>query len=368
MADVTVSDAVVTFLRSIGATDEQIEDGMRECNLLQLPTDLVLSRGATLSAADLAARSGWTEGEVVALWRVLGVAVPDVTTAMFSERDAEMTELALHFMHSGPASNEELFRILGSSLARVAEAAVSLYVQTIEPVVGSGRGTPVPELEWFQHMAEVSSKALQMGEGMGPVFAHHLRDAIDRQRLAQAEVADPTLFRLAVGFVDLVGFTPLSQHAEPSKLLALIGGFEARAFEVASSHHGRIIKHIGDEVMFVALDARAGCAIAHELTADHAEGIEPRGGVVFGDVISRHGDYYGPVVNLASRLAELAIPGEVLVDGGTAEAAGRSFDCRPAGQRLLKGFDAAVEVFSLHAAAGAAPTAAGRNADAPPAP
>ena len=174
-------------------------------------------------------------------------------------------------------------------------------------------------------------------------------------------MADPTLFRLAVGFVDLVGFTPLSQRAEPSRLLSLIGAFEARAFEVASNHHGRIVKHIGDEVMFVALDAHAGCVIAQELTADHGEGIEPRGGVVFGDVISRHGDYYGPVVNLASRLAELAIPGEVLVDAPTAGAGGDRFDFRPAGQRLLKGFDAPVEVFSLHVA----DATGGRDEDAP---
>jgi len=362
MAEVVVSDAVSEFLRAMGATDAQIDAGLRDCNLLQLPTDLVLARGATLSACDLVARTGWTESEVVGLWKILGVAVPDAATAIFSERDAAVTELALHFMQAGPASNEELFRILGSSLARVAEAAVSLYVQTIEPAIDP---LAVPDIEWFRHMAETTSKALQLGDAMGAIFAHHLRDAIDRQRLAQAEVADPTLFRLAVGFVDLVGFTPLSQHTEPSKLLALIGGFEARAFEVASGYHGRIIKHIGDEVMFVALDARAGCAIAHELTADHAEGIEPRGGVAFGDVISRHGDYYGPVVNLASRLAELAIPGEVLVDGVTAAAGGEAFDFQPAGQRLLKGFDTPVGVFSLHRSDQAP---AGRHGNGPQAP
>ena len=142
-----------------------------------------------------------------------------------------------------------------------------------------------------------------------------MRDAILRQRAAQTGVADRSLHRLAVGFVDLVGFTPLSLRTSPAKLLGLISQFEAKAFEVASGHNGRIVKHIGDEVMFVALDAGAGCAIARDITAAYSEGIEPRGGVAFGDVITRHGDYYGTVVNLASRLAELAVPGEVLVNG-----------------------------------------------------
>jgi adenylate cyclase len=174
-----------------------------------------------------------------------------------------------------------------------------------------------------------------------------MRDAVDRQRLAQTGVSDRSLHRLAVGFVDLVGFTPLSLHSSPARLLELISAFELNAFDVASSHAGRIVKHIGDEVMFVALDAADGCAIARDITAAYRDGIEPRGGVCFGEVITRHGDYYGTVVNLASRLADLAIPGEVLVDADTAGSAGDRLEFRPAGFRLPKGFDDPIEVFSL---------------------
>ena len=95
---------------------------------------------------------------------------------------------------------------------------------------------------------------------------------------------------------------------------------------------------------------------ARDITAAYAEGIEPRGGVAFGEVITRHGDYYGTVVNLASRLAELAIPREVLVDGATAASAGGTLAFRPAGRRLLKGFEDATEVFSLDIGPVGAPT------------
>jgi adenylate cyclase len=118
-----------------------------------------------------------------------------------------------------------------------------------------------------------------------------------------------------------------------------------------SAHNGRIVKHIGDEVMFIALHAGDGCAIGRDITAAFGDGIEPRGGVCFGDVIARHGDYYGKVVNLASRLADLAIPGEVLVDGETASAASDTFAFQPAGHRVLKGFDDPIEVFSLDTSA-----------------
>lgn len=345
MAETVGSEGLVDFLRTLGATEALIETARAEGNLDYLPTEIVLSRGAELSATDLAARTGVGLDLVLRLWRTLGVTVPDAHQPMFCDRDAACTALAMQFMPVDSHA-DELFRVLGSALARVAEAAVSLYVQTADPKSDSSEADVVA---WAKDVADTTSLALQLGDSMGTIFAHHLRDAIDRQRAAQTEVVDRSLFRLAVGFVDLVGFTPLSQHAVPAELLSLVGGFEARAFEVASAHHGRIVKHIGDEVMFVALDASAGCAIARDLTNDCSEGIEPRGGVAFGDVITRHGDYYGPVVNLASRLAELAIPREVLVDVATASAGSEAFAFRPAGHRLLKGFDTPIEVFSLDA-------------------
>ena len=281
--------------------------------------------------------------EVLLLWRTLGVVVPDPQAPMFSDSDAEFTLSITRINPLGTHGNE-LLRVLGSSLARVAEAAVSLYVQTVEPSMD------VPEVDvvvWAKDLADVTGAALRLGDSMGAIFSHHLRDAIARQRVAQAGGNERSLFRLAVGFIDLVGFTPLSLHSSPSELIELIGQFEVRSFEVAAAHGGRIVKHIGDEVMFVALDAAAGCAIARDLMDAGIGGVEPRGGVAFGDVITRHGDYYGAVVNLASRLADLAIPKEVLVDADTAHSPSTPFSFRPAGHRLLKGFDDPFEVYSL---------------------
>ena len=93
--------------------------------------------------------------------------------------------------------------------------------------------------------------------------------------------------------------------------------------------------------------------------------------MAFGEVITRHGDYYGTVVNLASRLAELAVPGEVLVNEAVVSSTGNRFAFRPAGRRLLKGFDEPLEVFSLdmvatvppaRVASAGAPAAAHRSA------
>ncbi len=352
MADRQATEDIDAFLYSMGATEEQIAAARRECRLASLAGDLVLATGADLTASDLALRVGIDVDTVLAVWRTLGVVVPDADRPMFTDQDAEFTSFVAQFQPSG-IRGEELLRVLGTSLARVAEAAVSLYVQNVEPVLD------LPEIElidWARDLAQATAGALRLGDSMGAVFAHHMRDAIDRQRVAQADVTERSLYRLAVGFVDLVGFTPLSLHASPSELLELIGTFELKAFEVASAYNGRIVKHIGDEVMFVALDAAAGCGIARDITTAYTEGIEPRGGVAFGEVISSHGDYYGTVVNLAARLAELAVPREVLVDPATAASGSSTFSFSPAGHRLLKGFDEPLEVFSLDTSTLATPS------------
>jgi class 3 adenylate cyclase len=338
------AEAVNAFLRSLGATEEEIATVWNDCHVPRLAGDLVFAEGATLTATDVAATTGLTVDDVLSLWRTLGVIVPDADRPMFSARDAEFTWFLTQVNPVG-SHGDDLLRVLGTALSRVAEAAVSVYVQTQEPLMD------VPEMDllvWARELAAVSAAAVRLGDSMGIIFSHHMRDAIDRQRVAQAGVSERSLHRLAVGFVDLVGFTPLSMHTSPSELLELVSAFEVKAFDVAPAHDGRIVKHIGDEVMFIALNAADGCAIAQNITAAFGAGIEPRGGVCFGDVIARHGDYYGKVVNLASRLADLAIPGEVLVDSEMATSAGDVFTFRPAGHRLLlKGFDDPIEVLLL---------------------
>jgi adenylate cyclase len=181
------------------------------------------------------------------------------------------------------------------------------------------------------------------------VLAQHLRDAIARQRTTQEGVSDRVMARMAVGFVDMVGSTQAANQLSSRALLEKVASFEARAFDLASENGGWIVKHVGDEVMFVALSGDVGCELALAMTEEFtASGIQPRSGVAFGEVITFHGDYYGPVVNLASRLTDQAVPGEVLVDGAVRETTEDPAICfEPAGRRQLKGFDDPVSVFSL---------------------
>ncbi len=127
--------------------------------------------------------------------------------------------------------------------------------------------------------------------------------------------------RLAVGFADLVGFTRLTRRLEEEELGELVESFETTAADLVAAHGGRLIKTLGDEVLFAADDAGTAAEIALRLIeAMGQDETMPalRVGIAFGTVTTRMGDVFGTTVNLASRLTSIAPKDAVLVDGAFA--------------------------------------------------
>jgi len=239
-------------------------------------------------------------------------------------------------------------RVMGTALAGIADAAISLFLVSLEdPMLRQGTA-PVVRAKATE---SATSAMVEIPNVMDGLFRGHVAQAIRRQRLSSAYETAPGAFRLAIGFVDLVGFTPLTRDMPPAELGDLVEEFEMTANEVVGDSGGRVVKHIGDEVMFAAVDAGAAARIALRLVERfHEEGrVSPHAGIAYGVVIGRGGDYYGSVVNLASRVADIAVPGEVLVTEDFVLAAGADTDLsfQPAGRRQLKGFDEPVALWSL---------------------
>ena len=319
---------------------------MDEPRAAGLASDLLLRRDAVLSARQVAERSGAALAEVIAILHGLGIVVPDIDAQQFAEADVEFVREMLKASEIGITQGDALLRVVAGSIERVAEAAVAVYVQGPEEVL---RRRSATVLECAAANVEATELALGLGSGLGAVFRHHMRQAVARQRVTQEGVTRRELARLAIGFVDLVGSTALQATLDPAELGAQVSRFEARAFDVIAAGGGRLVKFIGDEIMVAAVDPAAGVRIVGDLVEAFSEdGTQPRGGLVFGEVLFRHGDYYGPVVNLAARLVDSAIPGEALVDGSVVEALkDDDLGFEPAGRRMLKGFDDPVAVWSL---------------------
>jgi adenylate cyclase len=150
---------------------------------------------------------------------------------------------------------------------------------------------------------------------------------------------------MAVGFADMVGFTMLSQHLRDDELAAVVARFEALAHDTVVALGGRVVKMIGDEVMFVVPTATGAASIGLSLAEAYAGDellSDVRVALAIGPVLIQDGDFYGPVVNLASRLVGVANPGTVLASDefkvaleGAGEDAGR-FELRALRTRNLK--------------------------------
>jgi class 3 adenylate cyclase len=343
--------ALLEWLAARGITIEQMVRSQREGSLTGLAGDLTLQPGKRLTLRELAAQMGGTPAGIAAVRLAAGLPPVHPDEPTFSEGDARsFSAFAAGASQFGERASLRFARVIGSGLARIADAAVSLFIVNVETPIRESRAGHLA-------LAKANLRAMETLEvipvAMEVLFRAHVETAIRRFRQARRGEPSADTLHLTVGFVDLVGFTTLSRRMGARELADVIDRFEDTANEVATARDGRVVKLIGDEVMFVTVQAAAACDIALTLVEHFARdpSVTPRGGLAVGNLLWRGGDYYGPIVNLASRLAELAVPRELLVTAEVAaEAAANGMRFAPAGKRLLKGFEEPVTLFAVERA------------------
>ncbi len=240
-------------------------------------------------------------------------------------------------------------RVLSSSMGRVADATTSLF--RIDIASGLDRAG-ASDVEYTRMNYESSLLIEGVYVATKAFLRHQLRPAVirsDASRRAATQGA-PASVRVAIGFVDIAGFTPMADAMAIDELDRFIVAFESSSYDVVDRHGGRVVKLIGDEVMFVATRPGEAFRIGHEIIAEFASApVVPRGAVVFGDVLSRGGDYYGRLVNLAARLVDRAAPGTLVTDEGTVAASAGEGPHRfvSLGRHEIRGFQRRVEVSTV---------------------
>jgi adenylate cyclase len=269
----------------------------------------------------------------IALWNALGFADVADDVCAFTDRDVWAVRTVARLGLDGWLPEDmqvSMARALGQSLSRLADWQLAAIGSALDPA-----SAPEEAMRRAEELVPV------VEELIGYVWRRHLA-AVAARVLASSgeEFAAGTL---AVGFADLVGFTRLTREIGEAELGALVERFEGRAAEIVASGGARIVKTIGDEVLFVADDvhtaAEVGTRLAEEVP-DHESIPDLRVGIAYGTVLSRLGDVYGEPVNLASRLTSIARPGSVLVDRGFADALGEdpAWQLRRVPPRPVRGY------------------------------
>ena len=299
--------------------------------VIRLARPFLLPGSQSLGWDDVAVRGGVEPDFVQRLWRAMGFADPE-DALPFNESDVEALAAATGLLERGLSRHLLLrqARVVGPSIGRIAE----LFVDEL----ASWRAEGIPDGEILARLAtQFDTSGLE--RLFGYILRRQLYGALLR-RFADAEGSEGGARLVAVGFVDLVGFTSLSQQFDEKQVADLAGRFEAVVFDTVVAGGGRFVKAAGDGAMFVADDAGGAAAIAAAVLHHLEEAGLPRArvGLSWGPAVSREGDYFGSVVNMASRIVSAAPAGVVLVSPSFRDAAGALAAGWPAvGVHELKG-------------------------------
>ena len=293
----------------------------------------------TYTVAHLAESVGWPEETTRRFFRALGF--PDAGQEIrYTEADLCVlravneavvdTELDL-------ASALRLARAIGQNIARLSDWQVAAIASRADQVAaGDDEAT---------HHRTAQRLGSEVTEAFEAVLVHswrrHLNAALTRLDV-DTQVTEHEQTIVTVGFADLVNFSALSNEMDTNRLGELVEIFESRCGDVVASQEGRMIKTLGDSVLFVHADPERALDIASgliEVIGQDSRLPDVRIGLSTGPVVNRMGDVFGPPVNLAARLTALARRNRVLVDDATvAGLRPATHEARRLTARPLRGF------------------------------
>jgi adenylate cyclase len=335
---------LLAFLLGLGATPQDI---VAAGDMLSVVASTVIlrGRGERFSRAEAARRAGMSVDAAIRFGRAAGLPDPGPDAAVYGDGDVELLRIFdAGARLLGTDATMQLVRVIGSALARIADAEVSTFLTNV--------GGPLIEadpsgLELAKANATAATLLVEAGRAIDVLLRRHVEAA---QRPLMPGSQDTVA--ITVGFADLVGSTALGEELSIAELGRVIAEFEERAVDAIVDAGGRAVKFNGDDVMFVAPDPAVGCEISLQLAAQFSNDarLPPvRVGLAFGDVLTRDGDYFGPVVNLAARIIHLAAPSGVVAAAGVKSvlAGSDEFTFRSRGSQRLRGIREPTEVFTL---------------------
>jgi adenylate cyclase len=298
------------LVAALGVPADEIDKAEADGTLGLLAVDqmILADQNPKFTQAEVAAITG-LDDESARFWRALGFPDPGPNDRIFSDFDVEMLTLVNQLVELGLIARDEalqMTRVIGSSMARIASAQIDAIENRIdEPTFVDGTE---PAVLRSRFLIPAMPQILEY------TWKRHLQSAA-RRRMVR-ETAARGGYAQAVGFADLVGFTALSQQLTDHELAGIVDRFEATAYDLVGSLGGRVVKMIGDEVMFAVDDVGTSLQLALALAEayhDDESLSDVRVGLAYGPVLEREGDLFGPVVNLASRIVSIAYAGSVVV-------------------------------------------------------
>ena len=300
--------------------------------------EAILGGPLELSALEVSAEAGATVDQVRRLWRALGF--PEVAgEKAFTQADVSAVLKVFSTVESGALDFDTavaLTRALGQTMSKLADWEVATLINRVEEL---SRDREISRKETAGQMLEDVNPAFE--ELLVYAWRRHLAAAVSRMEALGAAEEDLHTTYVSVGFADIVQFTSLSNKLDEERIGDLVEVFESRCHDVVSNLGGRVIKSIGDSVLFTSERAQDAIEIGEGII--RVIGRDPRMpdvrvGIASGSVVTRMGDVFGPPVNMAARLTGVARRNRIIVDQATADLLPDVFLTRRLPARPVRGF------------------------------
>jgi adenylate cyclase len=272
--------------------------------------------------------AGLDEQLLLRICDALGIDDPSV----FSDAEAALLQALGEAVREGlPVGMAvELCEVWGNQMRFLAHAEVMSYdVNLTRPRIGAA-GSPLKAAAQLAPLTRSILRALDLFPL--PLHRRHLLQAIelatDTQMAAMAGAEDglgPGEVLTAIAFVDLSGYTTLTQDEGDRQALAYARRLEGLVREATHAYDFRVVKRLGDGFMLAAASVTelvSGMLTVVRAAEERDDMPAARAGVAFGRAVSRGGDYFGHTVNLAARVLSEAVPSEVLVSEECVQEAG----------------------------------------------
>jgi adenylate cyclase len=296
--------------------------------------DLVFTQPAgysTKTYRQVCEELGWTTDFVERVHEALGL-VPPSPQDRIREDDLAMFPIGQFALGLGMSEGNVLraLRVYGDNLGRIAEAESQFFHTNVEePLLASG----MAEGQMLEIASQVSPHARAQVESLMSWLYHrhqehsiidhvvgHVEDALEQAGVTRRKQARPP----AMMFLDLTGYTRLTEEQGDEAAAELVASLAGLVQRESRRRGGRPVKWLGDGVMFHFAEPREAVECALEMVARvPAEGLpSAHVGVNAGPVVFRDGDYFGRTVNIASRIAGVAGPDEVVVSDAVVALSG----------------------------------------------
>lgn len=279
----------------------------------------------TASIRMLAESSGSPIERVNEFWSSMGFQRPDPDEPVLTARDVEVFASWNELVESGAidlATSRSLLRANSHLADRLSLWQFEALVE--DAIRRLGLDDTTARMYVLDHMRERVTAFERMLLHSWRRQMEALLTRLDKEVARRGHEDSRARFPLnrSLGFVDMVSYTS-SSAILGGAVVDLIERFEEESRQAVTEAGGRVVKTIGDAVLYIADDLATGLKVAtsliERLSADDTI-LPVRASFVRGDVFSRSGDVFGPTVNLASRLVDIAPVGKILTDPTTAAA------------------------------------------------